>query len=201
LIHSVFYSSLQTARFIGIWALNIPFILLSILVIAFADRIKIKTDYRVIFSFLLFAVFAGSFLPYFATGVLGQHRTINFIFFFFILLWLLFLLSISKKFLLPEKLKRLAEGKIIYALICMSALIMIFTGNGLKIIGDFRKENFRKYETIFYDRQKEILEHPDAPIKKLSLIPSIFQVVDVKADTTWWVDKCMRKYYLRGGKD
>jgi hypothetical protein len=73
---------------------------------------------------------------------------------------------------------------------------MMITGNGVKMIADFKHDNFRKYETAFYERQKTILENPNAPIEKLAAIPLSFTVVDVREDSTWWVDKCMRKYYL-----
>jgi len=195
LFHSLFYSLLQTARFIATWMLSVPSFLLSFLVVAFADKIKFKFDYRITLAFLLFAVFTGSFLPYFATGVLGQHRTINFVFFFFILLWCLFLVSISKQFHLYQRLPLFSDQRIISLLIIISIFMMMHTANGYKIIADYKQNNFKKYETAFYEREKNILKNPDAPIEKLSAIPLTFQVVDVKSDTSWWVDKCMRKYY------
>jgi ribosomal protein S2 len=72
---------------------------------------------------------------------------------------------------------------------------MAITGNGIKIIADFKQGNFKKYETAFMERQKAILQNSDAPIKKLSVIPNTFTIVDVREDSNWWVDKCMRKYY------
>jgi hypothetical protein len=33
------------------------------------------------------------------------------------------------------------------------------------------------------------------PIPSLQKIPRSFQVVDVKGDTSWWTDKCMKRFY------
>ena len=93
--HSLFYGSLQTIRFIGTWSLNYPFIALSLIIAANANKLSNsfvrKIDYRLPLLGLLISVFSASFIPYFATGILGQHRTINYVLFFFVVLWLLFL--------------------------------------------------------------------------------------------------------------
>ena len=200
LFHSLLYSALQTARFIGTWVLSVPFILLSVVVISYADKIEKQwtkqIDYRIVFAFLLFTVFAGSFLPYFATGVLGQHRTINYVFFFFILLWILFLISVSEKFLLHQKLIAFKNEGVVVVLLVGSIFFMMHTGNGYRIIADYRSNSFKKYATEFYQRQEMILQNPDATIEKLSVIPATFTIVDVRSDSTWWVDKCMKKYYI-----
>ncbi len=196
LLHSLFYASLQTVRFLAKWILNVPLLLMSLLVIIYADKIKNRQiDYRLLLAGLLIVVFTGSFLPYFATGVLGQHRTINFVFFFFILFWILFLLSVSEKFLLHQKFAVFKNEKATVVVLTVSILIMMVTGNSFKIINDLRQDNFRKYETIFIERETSILQNPSAIIKKLKIMPATFTVVDVRSDTAWWVDKCMKKYY------
>ncbi len=197
--HSLYYSSLQTIRFTGNWSYSISFWALSLVVVSQADKIQNKflqqIDYKLIFAFLILVVFSGSFLPYFATGVLGQHRTINFVFFFFILLWVLFLISVSHKFSLYQKLTFLKDEKIRLLLLIIGILFMCFSGNSLKIVSGFRKNNFATYQTAFKERQKTIILNPEFPIPQLTSIPEIFQIVDVKGDTTWWADKCMKNFY------
>lgn len=198
LMHSLFYSTLQTVRFLAQWMLNVPFVLLSVVVVANVDKIstRIKIDYRLLLAALLLVVFCGSFLPYFATGILGQHRTINYVFFFFILLWVLFLLSVSERYSLYDKLLPLKKVNAVVMLLGVSILLMAITGNGVKMLSDFKHGKFRRYEVGFYQRQAGVMQNPNAPIKKLETIPATFTVVDVRCDTTFWVDKCMKKYYL-----
>lgn len=200
LLHSLLYSSAQTIRFLLKWIFNLSFILLSIVVVSHAEKIKIKTalfDYRYLGYALIFVVFTGSFLPYFATGTLGQHRTINYVFFYFILLWILFLVSVSQKYLLHERLNQAKSELPIFVVVVVSILFMLFSGNSFKILSDWRADNFRKYETAFYERQKAIVQNPQAAIQPLSIIPKTFDVVDVKGDTSWWVDKCMKRFYTK----
>lgn len=203
LLHSLLYATLQTVRFIAQWMLNVPFVLLSAIVIANADKINsnVKADYRVLLVAILAIVFCGSFLPYFATGVLGQHRTINYVFFYFILLWPLFSLAVSTRFNLPDKLQPLQKNSTITLLLLTSILLIAVTGNGVKLLSDIKHDTLRRYETNFYKRQAAVLQHPDRPIEKLETVPAIFTIVDVRSDTTWWVDKCMKKYYIETKMD
>ena len=198
LLYSLFYASAQTIRFWGTWILNLPLILLSLLLVANAEKIKLRVflfDYRILLAAIVVVVFAGSFLPYFATGMLGQHRTINYVFFFFLLLWPFFLLSLSQKYLLYEKLNWLKGEFRIFSLTALSICWMTISGNGKLIINDWKNDRFRKYEAAFFERQETILQNPNGVIQPLAVIPRTFRIVDAKADTTWWVDKCMRQFY------
>ncbi len=204
LLRSLLYSSAQTLRFLSKWIFNLPFILLSLVVAANADKLKLKLpvlDFRVLGLALLFVVFTGSFVPYFAIGILGQHRTINYVFSYFILIWILLLISVSQKYLLHEKLNGLRSEKRIFATAIISVLLMFFSGNSLKILQDFKADNFRKYETAFYERQKTILQKPDAHIAPLKIVPDVFTITDTENDTAYWVDKCLKKYYSETGNE
>lgn len=199
--YSFVYSSLQTIRFIADWSFSISFIALSLMAVVMADKIQnkftLKIDYRIILAFMFFTVFIGSFLPYFATGMLGQHRTINYVFFYFIFLWVMFLVSASDRFSLYQKFIRFKDEKVVFYFLFLSILSIIFSGNTWKIIFDFRQDNFRKYKNEYYTRQSIILQNPKLPIRSLTAIPKTFQIVDAKGDTSWWVDKCMNNFYLK----
>jgi hypothetical protein len=199
IVHSVFFASLQTVRFISLWSLSVPFVLLSLIVIVNTDKIKagfIKAiDYKLLLALLLFTVFMGSFLPYMATGILGQHHTINYVFPFFIILWLTVLISLSQKYRLHPKLNPFAKKLRVLALAITAVAVMLFTGNSRKILTDIKSGIFPRYKSEFMQRQSAILSQPLLPIDSLRNIPNTFQLVDVKSDTGWWVDKCMKRYY------
>jgi len=203
LMHSLWYASMQTVRFIGTWFLSVPFITLSLLVLMYADKIQNpfirRTDYRLTLAILLFTVYSGAFLPYFATGILGQHRTINYVFFYFIFLWLAFLISVSIKFSLRDKMVTFVNERWTFTLIIISIILMALTGNSYRILNDFTTGSFTKYDAEFIERQNTILANNGAPITPLKNIPSTFRVVDVKSDTSWWVDKCMKNFYTHTG--
>jgi hypothetical protein len=199
LIHSLEFASLQTIRFIGKWCLSIPFVALSLVIIRKSDSVQNlflkKFDYRIILPLLLFTVFMGSFIPYFATGMLGQHRTINYVFFYFLLLWPWFLVSVSERFSLQQKLSAWIGEKHPFFLALAAVVVMILSGNGINILRDFKMNRWAEYRTEFITRQKQIIANPGSGIEPLKKVPITFQIVDAKNDSTWWVNICMAKFY------
>jgi hypothetical protein len=197
--HSAIYSVLQTFRFIGLWASNIAFIGFSIIILALADKIHInwirKTDHRVIVAFMLFVVFMGSFMPYYATGSLGQHRTINYVFIYFILLWVWFLIAASIQLSLHIKLAYITQNNRTWIIAGTCCLSFIVTGNGLKQIQDFSSGMFTAYYNEFKSRQSATILHPEKPIERLMHIPRTFKIVDARSSDSYWVDKCMKRFY------
>ena len=198
-LHSLLYASLQTIRFIGKWSLSLPFAGLSLLAIIYAGNIQNnilkKVDYRIILAAILFTVFVASFLPYFATGTLGQHRTINYVFFYFIFLWLWFLVSVSKQFWLFQKISFLFGGDKKFFLAAVCVIAMVVSGNGDKMIIDFSRGKFTAYNKEFYERHFELMDNSKGPILPLKNVPETFTIVDAKTDSTWWVNKCMMHFY------
>lgn len=92
---SVAMSLLQTLRFSLKW-INLTLVLVSILYLPIHQQLKNKVPiFKNSFyltpslsTFILFSIlFIAAFLPYFATGILGQHRTINLAYFIFLLFW------------------------------------------------------------------------------------------------------------------
>ena len=203
LIYSVGYSLLQTFRFVGLWMLTVPFWVSTVIVILHSNKVKLlfnlNLDYRLAGIAALLVVFLGAFLPYYATGLLGQHRTINFVFLLFILLYLLFLVGLSKKFLLYKKWGNFVNGKKRLLLIAASVVSMFFSGNGIRVITDFGSGAFTAYEIAFMERQTTILQNKEAIISPLKELPETFKITDVKGDRNYWTDKCMYNFYLETG--
>ncbi|HWB65047.1 MAG TPA: DUF6056 family protein [Chitinophagales bacterium] len=196
--HSVFYAALQTFRFTGKWVFSVPLLGLSLIVLANPQTIKntfaLNFDYRFIIALLLLTVFTGAFLPYFATGILGQHRTINYVFFFFIFWWLWLLVSLSVKFSLHQKMQVITGGSNTFVIAVACIIVMMITGNGGKIIRS-KPESFRAYSKEFMQRQKAIIANPGLPVQPLKNMPAVFTITDTRADSTWWVDKCTKYFY------
>jgi hypothetical protein len=177
-IHSVVFAGLQTIRFIGHWALSVPFVALSLVVMVNADRVKVEALKRVPagiwLSLLIFTVFIAAFIPYLATGILGQHRTMNYVFPFFIILWIATLISLSTHYRLAENATPETTGVRVFILAVVALVVMSATGNANKIL---------------------VLNQPTLPVAPLQNIPHTFQVVDTKSDTSWWIDKCIKHFY------
>ena len=200
-LHSVLFGGLQTVRFTAIWIFTIPAVLFSLLIVSKADQLPdtpvFRFDHRLILGFIVFTVFMSAFLPYFTTGILGQHRTINYSFFYTILLWMWWLISVSKQYTLYEKpaLQFISLNWFAIAVACI--ILMVFTGNGGKIVRDLRADTFTAYSREYYQRESEIIHHPEIPIGPLTHTPQSLMIVDAQTDTTYWVNRAIWLYTKR----
>jgi len=80
-------------------------------------------------------------------------------------------------------------------MICIA--VMVFTGNGGKIVRDLRADTFTTYYREYRQREDNMMKHPEIPIGPLKSIPQSLKIVDAKSDTTFWVNKGMRLYSER----
>ena len=199
IIHSFGFAMLQTLRFVVSWASSIPFIALSLLIMIKAAKVRNnairKVHTGVWVSLMFFTVFIAALIPYLATGILGQHRTMNYVFPFFILLWICALISLSAHYGIDKELTPETTGAKAFVVVIIALLVMSVSGNARKIEMDIWTGSFQQYKTEFMQRQTSILQHPNYPIAPLNRIPNSFKIVDAKSDTTWWVEKCMKHYY------
>lgn len=200
--HSALYAALQTGRFTGIWILNYPFIVCSILTVLYAEKLKdsfvAKIDWRFAVAGAFGVVFTAAFIPYYATGILGQHRTMNYVYPFFILLWFAGLSGLSLRYQLPVPVFKTDRARM---LLLLSAIVVMYvTGNSLKIIADVKDNRFEAYKTEYLNRQHGIIAGAGS-IAPLMTIPYTFSITDAKADSTYWVDKCMKLYYTKAGDE
>ncbi len=202
LLHSLLYATLQTARFAGKWSLQLPFACLTLLLAANGNKLKgfwlDRLNPWVILGLALFSVFAGAFFPYFATGILGQHRTINLVLAWYMVLWMLFVACLSRRYMLYTFLLRVVTTRLKLILILASVGAIAITGNCYNILTDAAQGNFITYQNAFQQRQDAAIKNPNH-ILPLTSTAATFKITDAKADSTYFVDKCMRKYYVETG--
>jgi hypothetical protein len=93
--YSSLYSMLQVGRFTLLWVGSIPLLVGSIFFISWLNKeqnswtplISNYLNRWISLVLLLVVVFICVFPPYWSTGMLGQHRTLNIAYYFFILMW------------------------------------------------------------------------------------------------------------------
>ncbi|MBL4668448.1 MAG: hypothetical protein JKY30_04215 [Flavobacteriales bacterium] len=94
--HSFLYSVMQVGRFSFLWIVSIPLVLASFIYFQINKKMRDENSLfqnsfymnRWFSLLILFAIiFICVFPPYWATGILGQHRTLNVAYFFFIITW------------------------------------------------------------------------------------------------------------------
>lgn len=202
---SVAMSLAQGAGFLLDWLTNPAFILSTLLFIPAADMLSVKSGllrkhlyvHPLTSVFLLLSiVFLGFFSPYWATGMLYQYRTVNTVFFFFLLGWFISIL-ICVSYLKEKrrvKIPRLPQYVYLISLPVIS-LALLFSNNTRTAMADLLTG--RAY---YYDREvrkrRSLLERcaregrGDCQIQKLDDLPETttnpYFETEVSAEQQYW---------------
>ena len=211
-IRSLVFSSLQTLRFSMEWISSIPLLIASILYLNLHSKLSEKylLFKRSFFlsplssTLILFLpVFISVFIPYWAMGMLGQHRTVNCGYFFFLIFWFINL-SVWLNYFNYSK-QTISLNNFNLLIILLFGVGLIFTKNGYNACYDifygraksFNEQMNRRYSLIQEgknsDSQIIILPGIDNPPKTLF-------VLDIEKDPNSWINNCYVLYYELGNK-
>ena len=151
--YSLLFSLLQVARFSLIWIASVPLIAASSLYFQFNKEMRknnslIKNSFYLTRWASLFVLamitFICVFPPYWATGILGQHRTLNVAYFFFLIMWFVNLTVWCNYY--HEKLKFVLTKKIKVTVAGFLFLGILFTGNGYNSLSDIFSGSAKNYD-------------------------------------------------------
>lgn len=204
-IFSFTSSILQTIRFFLEWVSSTPLLLLSVLYF-YLNRALSKVHKLFSVSFylsplislflLFFIIFMSAFLPYWATGILGQHRTMNVAYFIFIILWFINLTVWFNYF--KDKIGVVKElsftTNLIVLLLVWSSLI--FTKNSFSLFIDITSGKAKQYNSDMIKRYS-LLESPSDTIyfKPIHNPPKTLFVLDITHDPEYWLNTGYNKYF------
>ena len=199
-IKALLMAHVQMLRFVADWVSNLPFVLLSLFVILYTKKstctfyLGIRQLLLAIYLVLLVCIF----FPYFFTGILGQHRTLNLAYWFFIPLCFLLLEAVARKYALVERLQFLKGTKTAFILVAVSLLIMAVTKNGYQLAYDFSKGNLKSYKTELLQREQLVQRHWNDTLFHLPPIknrPASIFLYDENDPSMKWQEKCVMEYY------
>ncbi|MEP7170680.1 MAG: DUF6056 family protein [Bacteroidota bacterium] len=211
LFHSLLFSAVQSFRFFFLWIANIPLLIASLLYIPLSIRISEKSSLfknsfhlKPVLStcFLFLLVFLSAFPAYWSTGILGQHRTVNVAYLFFIILWFINL-TVWINFLSARKLiTTLSTFATTNFLILIISIIpfSFITGNGYFAMHDllsgkaknFDKEMSARYELLSISRKRS---SEICILDTLKNKPTSLFVLDISDNENDWMNKGMAAYF------
>lgn len=198
---AAFFAALQTARFSLHWLLHPASVISVALLMANAGKIQLRyigsIESKWWAIFILPPVYLASFLPYLATGILGQHHTFNYVQWFFMVGAIPLTIQVSRQYQLHEHLVLLQSEKTISILLTTAAIVLLATGNSKNIITEYTKGNLVAYKNNWVEREQYILQNPDKQIMPLMYTTETFKITDARVDSTFWVNKCMQFYYTK----
>jgi hypothetical protein len=205
--HSLIYSVAQVARFSITWLFSASLFVASFLY--FILNKKLVEQYRLFkngfyinkwlsLGLLFVVIFICVFPPYWATGILGQHRTLNVAYAFFLPLWFV-CLTIWFNFF-ESRLNRFSfnKTKVIFGL--MLFIILLSTGNGYFAFASVLSGSANKYSNQSESRIKTLKTTPKNHnnviyFEPLIENPKCLFVSDITNDYSNWKNQAYNLYF------
>jgi len=207
LLYSLTYSILQVIRFAFTWTFSLGLIAASILYSLLHKEWK-KHSAWVSNSFylnrwfsltmLLGSIFICVFPAYWATGILGQHRTLNVAYFFFLMMWFVNLSIWLNHFIRGDETKIVLLHKNKIAVLFLIGVL--FTGNGYYAMIDIFSGDAQEFNKQLNQRHLMLKEaaknHPPAVIlTPLSARPKTLFVTEISTDPKFWTNQGYNTYF------
>lgn len=209
-LRTLAYGVAQTARFAGLWLLSPVFLFASVLVLQWGRglpqddafrKFLHHTSRRMALALPVLAVFLAMALPYWGTGILGQHRTVNAALFIFLpLTWLALLvwdaqvLQQSGRSLAPQN--RMLRG----AGLVIVGLSLLFLRQDGAVTADLWSGTLKHYDAQCTSRYAQVQEaiHMGADTLELDLLhdpPRSLKVLDLHADPDHFMNRGLVLYF------
>ena len=201
------YSILQTGRFSLTWIASIPLICASILyyhfnkkwssiTILFQHSFYLNRWFSLAMLFII--IFICVFPAYWATGILGQHRTLNVAYFFFLIMWFI---NLSVWFNSFKRTKKIVLSKALIGKFSLLFLIgILFTNNGYYALYDVFSGTAKEYNHHLEKRHKKLFLATQKNPKELKLSalnakPNSLFIIDITSDPNYWINRGYNDYF------
>ncbi len=206
-MHTVYWGALQTGRFLLTWMASPAFILFSLIALhflqvrmeEFRSRLQgIALRPRWVLVLMVSVVFISMALPYWSTGLLGQHRTVNATLVPFLVLWCWFLLGVARERAMARRPSPLGPRMQLVAVLLL-AVSLAFTGVGGRLTGDLLSGAFPRFDAGLHDRYLQLEEaavshSPEVQVPTV-LPPDGFRYLDGTSDPGHWINRSIMQYF------
>ena len=200
IINTLHHGFLNTLRF-GVWFLISPITWLAPLylrAVGLRTPLSKKTSIE-LFLLSVLGLFLSCALPIWSTGIIGQHRTVNFALFFVLIFWGNLWLNNNKLTFWVDQLIPRVTSKKILALLAISmpiqtnfitAISDLTSGKALKFS---QEQELRHQELRITQKESQSNEHLELPF--LNTQPKSIFVYDLDTNITHWKNTVYLQYY------
>ena len=208
LLYSLKNSAIDLIKFIIYRIYNLPLLIFSVLFISFYYKIvsfKKSEDIKVMINpfhsvaLYLIILFSGIFVSYWSLGTSTPYRTLNVIFFIFLLGWFLNIMIIVNYLYAKEKLKMNDIPGYAYILLCLAVLFSFMkeTGSVKEAYKDLVSGKAQKFNAQLNDRYSSIYSSTTDTVKvdSLSNIPRSFFYYDIGPDPNGKYNKLQSEFF------
>jgi len=205
LLRSLALTGLQTIRFAVEWTTSGTLLLASLLYLPLGAELARTPPFRTItpratiaLALAPFATIPIAVLPaYWATGLLGQHRTVSVAYFVFLVLWFAALTAAFAREWLPRStLDRRAQA----VLTTLLVLALAVTGNGYRVAVDFARGRPAIFDREMSARYASLRAcaadaRSECIVPALSVLPDALFAFDLSPDSNHWVNVGYAMYF------
>ncbi|MEO8591413.1 MAG: DUF6056 family protein [Flavobacteriales bacterium] len=207
--HSLWWGALQTGRFLLAWIFSPALLIMSILYIPvgrwLAQRVPLFDNAfglkpLMAAAVVVVPVYLAMALPYWSTGILGQHRTVNATLFFFLPTWFMMLTVIDVNVLRKGGFRSLPFERNRTMLSILLALALLFTRNTGAIVSDFWNQRLSSYDAQLEWRYRILVWTQRTGTDRVTLPalkdpPRSLHILEATADPTHWINRSMAYYF------
>lgn len=209
LFHSIYMTALQTVRFMFKWIIQVPFIAATVLFVPVSKRLAevspfFKNNFYVspLITFLCLPaiLFLYVFPAYWNMGMLGQHRTLNAAYFFFIPLWFMNVhIAVNQ---LSAKVQQTiipnAKYKVVFTLLLFAGSFL--ANNGYTVCVDLLSGGAISYDREMNERYTILRSAAAAGAKEvvvsnLNSKPAALHIFDITCEPGNWINKSSADYF------
>ena len=205
-LYSLVHTCLQIIRFIFEWFSSGVLILLSLVYLAIYPYIE-KQVFAIInflhlnkwisLCSLLGVLFISIFPAYWSTGMMGQHRTVNSAYFYFLFLWFINLTlwrntKFIQKIIVNKRIINYSLIAVIVLLGCSNNSYYVWKDLFTQNASSFDKEMNKRYELLNnFSKQSDALRY----LPVLTSKPSSIYVYDIRKDPKYFPNTCYKSYW------
>lgn len=202
-LHTAGWSALQTVRFVGTWLLSPALLLTSMLALVWArgrrDLPRITVHWSRWAALMLAVVVICVALPYWATGMLGQHRTVNVAWSMFLPLWGVFLLALDQQLVQPKGIV-VPSTRAVRTWLTVAVVLAFFAGgNDGRVAHDLLTGVAARNDQALNERYKAIRAAAEASMPELHVTPlpertAALRIMELDADPAHWTNGALVHY-------
>ncbi len=206
---TLIWGALQTGRFLFTWVLSPSLLLVSLLFLSLVRYIPLRASFiaqlRSVpvlgpISITVGLVFLSMALPYWSTGLLGQHRTVNATLLLFLPCWFLLLLMLHERWRVgPRGSVHLPNGYRTAVLVLLT-ITLFFTGSGGALTSDLLSGRMAQRNRALHQRYAMVrmaIDRGDATVVLPPLAPPVtsLRFLDAGPDPNHWINRSMAQYF------
>ena len=199
---------LQTVRFLIAWILSPAICISGSLWLLHLRRMEDLPfpvlRLRSLLTALLATVFVIMALPYWATGILGQHRTVNVAFFLFLPLGAMCLVALEREVLRPRNIGLPVHRAVMPVLVVFLVLALVLGGNDGRVASDLLTGAAARSDSAWSARYAEVEQAAEMNVASLSfepipVPPVAIRIMELDTVPEHWTNTSLARYLGASG--